>query len=51
MLSLVTTPVYAQDKKEWKSLNGICMLEEGSASIVIQAHDKQPMNRKNFSYV
>ena len=47
MLSLVTTPVYAQDKRV-EVTNGICMLEEGSASIVIQAHDKQPMNGKTF---
>lgn len=47
MLSLVTTPVYAQDRRV-EVTNGICMLEEGSASIVIQAHDKQPMNGKTF---
>ena len=29
MLSLVTTPVYAQDKRV-EVTNGICMLEEGS---------------------
>lgn len=34
MLSLVTTPVYAQDKRV-EVTNGVCMLEEGSASIVI----------------
>lgn len=50
MLSLVTTPVYAQDKRV-EVTNGICMLEEGSASIVIQAHDATADEWKNFSYV
>ena len=47
MLSLVTTPVYAADKRV-EVTNGVCALEEGSASIVIQANDKQPMKGKTF---
>lgn len=47
MLSLVTTPVYAKDTNV-EAVNGIASFNEGSASILIQAHENQSMSGKSF---